>query len=159
MAEMSQSNAVEPAGLPPEVVSVLMGISVSGVVSGGESTAGDCYADMRGSKRIKASLRCSVLTAVGGQRLSLAGYTADISTGGLGWYSSVSLPTKHTLAMKVEYQLDGKPECLVASGTIVGKVLSGANGYRYSVRFDKVSDAHRVKLGRFIAMRIRAASS
>ena len=159
MTEMRESNNVERSGLPPEVVAVLMGIGATGVVPGGDSSAGDPYAEMRQSKRIKASLRCSVLTSVGGERLSLAGYTEDISTGGLGWYSSENLPMKHTLAMKVEYQLDGKAECLVASGTVVGKVLSGANGFRYSIRFDRVSDAHRAKLSRFIAWRIRVAKS
>ena len=160
MAEIQQDGKADQAGLSPEAVSVLMGISPSGVVAGEGNVPDEAYREHRKSQRVKASLRCSVLTTVSGRRTSLVGYTEDVSTGGIGWYSSENLPNKHTIALRLEYQYKGKAECLVATGSIVGKVLSAAKGgFRYSIRFDKVSDAQLDNLNRFIEWRIRVASA
>lgn len=161
MVDVPQSEEVEQSQLSPEAISVLMSAESSDAVdSVVPAPAKKVRTESRQTQRVKASLRCTVMTSLRGKRTSLFGLTEDVSTGGVAWYSSENLPVQHTVAIRVEYQLKGKPECLVATGKIVGKVLWAAkSAFRYSVRFDKVSDAHLTKLQNYIDCRVQMANA
>lgn len=98
-----------------------------------------------------------MLKSVSGREIRFAGYTEDISLGGVSVGASVNIPLAITVAIRIDLFCQGRREKIIAMAKCIHQAFSARlGGFCYGFQFVKMSDTCRDALARYMKSRALA---